>query len=156
MTKREAMRQAQQEATLLDLGFTRVEAEQLRRISMTLHRWFEHECNGAIQRDGENSDGKPFWYNTETGRKVGAVPDREAGAYKRLKAILGARNDRVLAAIPLSELRREQRDGKTGFTPLTYYIQGDPRGAVLYILRPGDVPEGKDVSGYYSRGICVY
>jgi hypothetical protein len=145
MTKREALRQAQQEATLLDLGFTRVEAEQLRRISLTLHRWFEHECNGAIQRDGDDGEGKPFWYNTETGRKYGAVSDREAGARKRLDAIIGARNARVKPA-----------DGQTRIDPVSAYIQGDPRGAVLYILRPGDVPEGKDVQAYYTRGICVY
>lgn len=24
------------------------------------------------------------------------------------------------------------------------------------ILRPGDVPDGADVSAYYNRGICVY
>jgi hypothetical protein len=39
---------------------------------------------------------------------------------------------------------------------VTPYIQTDPRGAALYILRPGDVPEGKDAGAYYNRGICVY
>jgi hypothetical protein len=36
------------------------------------------------------------------------------------------------------------------------YVQGDPRGAALYILRPGDVREGADVSSCYSNGIAVY
>ena len=36
------------------------------------------------------------------------------------------------------------------------YIQGDPRGAALYLIRPDDVPEGKNVESYYSRGVCVY
>ena len=36
------------------------------------------------------------------------------------------------------------------------YIQGDPRGAALYILRPGDVPDGADAASYYNRGVCVY
>lgn len=169
MTKREAMRQAQQEATLLDLGFTRAEAEQLRRISMTLHRWHELECGDsntygswAIERD-DNGDGPPYMvhhhYRHGQGQDTTTrtrVADREAGARKRLAAILEARNDRALAAIPLSELRREQRKGGTGFAPLTAYVQTDPRGAALYILRPGDVPEGKDVQSYYTRGICVY
>jgi hypothetical protein len=31
-----------------------------------------------------------------------------------------------------------------------------PRGAALYILKPGDVPEGEDVSAWYSRGVAVY
>jgi hypothetical protein len=35
------------------------------------------------------------------------------------------------------------------------YLQTDPRGAALYIIRPDDIPEGKDVSAYYSRGLCV-
>ena len=35
------------------------------------------------------------------------------------------------------------------------YVQKDPRGAALHILRPGDVPAGEDVSSYYSRGIAV-
>ncbi len=92
MTRREAERLTHQENVLLDLGFTRAEAESLRRISMTLHRWYEHERNGAIQREGENGDGRPFWYNTDSGRKIGPVADREAGAVKRLKAIIDRRN----------------------------------------------------------------
>jgi hypothetical protein len=36
------------------------------------------------------------------------------------------------------------------------YVQGDPRGASLYIIRQGDVPEGQDVDSYYNRGIAVY
>jgi hypothetical protein len=42
------------------------------------------------------------------------------------------------------------------YKKLSSYIQTDPRGAALYIIRPGDVPEGGDVNAYYSRGICVY
>lgn len=156
MTRKEAIRQTHQENILRDLGFTSEEAEALRRISMTLHRWYEMECgidNGCIERD-ETTD-KPFWHNSISGR-LSPIADREKGAIKRLKAIFEARNTRQLAAIPLDDLQRAQRNGGTGFTPLSYYLQTDPRGAVLYIIRPGDVPEGKDVSAYYSRGICVY
>lgn len=156
MTKREALRQTHQENTLLALGFTRAEAEQLRRISMTLHRWAEQECgdgHGCIERD--EATGKPHWRHASTMRKF-PVADREAGAMRRLKGIIVDRNNRALAAIPLTNLQREQRAGRTGFDPLHYYIQGDPRGAALYIIRPGDVPEGKDVNSYYTRGICVY
>jgi hypothetical protein len=42
--------------------------------------------------------------------------------------------------------------GKPG---LSFYHQGDPRGCALYVLRPGDVPEGKSADAYYSRGIPV-
>ena len=42
------------------------------------------------------------------------------------------------------------------YPTLSSYVQGDPRGAALYILRPGDVPEGASVDSYYNRGIAVY
>ncbi len=40
--------------------------------------------------------------------------------------------------------------------PLSTFIQSDPRGAALYIIRPGDIPEGSTVDSCYTRGICVY
>lgn len=113
-------------------GIAADDAWALRRISMTLQRWYEHECNGAIQRDGERGDGKPFWHSTFDGRKLYRAPDRERGALKRLEKIMAAYPD------------------------LKAYVQGDPRGCALYILRPGDVPEGKEPDSYYNRGIAVY
>jgi len=47
MTKREAERQTIQADRLQKLGFTRNEAESLRRISRTLTRWFELECGNG-------------------------------------------------------------------------------------------------------------
>lgn len=144
-TKKEAMRQTHQENALLSLGFTREEADKLRRISMTLRRWFELECGidgGAIERDPDTD--RPYWISEDNGRgprRRWPVADRETGARKRLGAIIHARNIRQpRAEDPL----------------LSAYIQTDPRGAALYILRPGDVPEGKDPGAYYNRGICVY
>ena len=124
------------------LGFTAEEAESLRRISMTLHRWHELECGtdgGCIERD-EKTD-KPYWRRAtgHHGAKEYPIPDREKGALKRLKKIMVQVNLRPAPTAPLS-----------------FYIQTDPRGAALYILRPGDVPAGADPSAYYSRGICVY
>ena len=124
---------------LAALGFSKPEAESLRRISMTLHRWHELECgtsNGSIERDEKT--GVPYWYNANS-RYVAAndprsycrIADREAGALKRLKAIMAAH------------------------PALQSYVQGDPRGAALYILRPGDVPEGQSADAYYSRGVVV-
>ena len=145
MNRKEAMRQTMQQDTLRSLGFTRDEPESLRRISMTLHRWYEHECNGEIERDEKTGE----TFGTNAGSCVlkpirWRVPDRERGAEKRLKAIIDARNTRVF------------RDKMKDADSLAYYLQTDPRGAVLYIIRPGDVPEGKDVGAYYTRGICVY
>lgn len=150
MTRQEAIRQTRQADVLRSLGFTVQEAEALRRISLTLHRWAEHECNGAIQRDGENGDGDPFWFNTNTGKMIGRVPDRERGALARLKAIIHKRNHRVRVDHAIGDVL-----GPTT-TDLASYVQGDPRGCALYIIRPGDVPEGADVHSYYSRGIAVY
>jgi hypothetical protein len=140
MTRKEAERLAHQSAALQSLGFTSEEAEQLRRISIVLHRWHELECgtdNGCIERD--ETSGKPYWLNSDT-MKRSPMADREKGALKRLAAIVARVN--------------VQRAGKVG--PLSAYIQTDPRGAALYIIRPGDVPQGEDVAAYYNRGICVY
>jgi hypothetical protein len=155
MTKREAIRQTQQENRLLELGFTREEAAALRRISMTLHRWHELECGTgdgqvtrSVERDGEEPDSKPYMrvqYPTARGyvdRKY-PIPDRETGALKRLEAIVSARNKRATGP-------------GLSHTAVGYFIQGDPRGAPLYILRPGDVPEGQRADSYYTRGICIY
>lgn len=146
MTRKEALRQARQIEVLQSLGFTLEEAEKLRRISMTLRRWHELECGtdaGCIEREGENGAGKPFMtYERGNGpRGRYAIPDREAGARKRLAAIIGQRN-----------ARQQMVAGK--MDKLEPYIQGDPRGAALYILRPGDA--GASADSYYTRGICVY
>lgn len=129
---------------LTKLGIETNDAYALRRIAMTLSRWYELECGTgdgqmirSIERDGENGDGAPY-IRTQFPTSSGYVDhryriaDRETGAKKRLADIM--------ARYPL----------------LTAYIQTDPRGASLYILRPGDVPEGKDVNAYYSRGVAVY
>jgi len=131
------------------------DAEQLRRIAMTLHRWHELECGDgneygswSIVRGYETNKGRGFMHDDDGAPflehhhyRHGAgkdyvthtlVADREKCARKRLGAIM--------ARYP-------------GFTA---YVQGDPRGASLYILRPGDVPEGADVSSCYNRGIAVY
>ena len=115
---------------------------------MTLRRWHELECgtdNGCVERD-ETTD-KPFWRYSD-GRKGYAMPDREKGARKRLAPILKARNERqYVQGTDYYGLSRDE---------LAAHIQTDPRGAALYILRPGDVPAGEDASAYYNRGVCVY
>lgn len=117
---------------LESVGISRDDANALRRISMALHRWHELECGvegGGVERDEET--GKVTWYSSHTGRRS-SYPDRETPALKRLAALMAR------------------------YPSLSYYVQGDPRGAALYILRPGDVPGGAKVDSYYSRGIAVY
>ncbi len=117
---------------LQSLNISRDDAEALRRISMQLHRWHELECGvetGGVERDEET--GKVTWYSSHSGRRF-PYPDRETGALKRLSTIMAR------------------------YPALGHYVQGDPRGAALYILRAGDVPEGASVDSYYSRGLAVY
>lgn len=148
MTKAEHERRERLLSTLQSLGFTLNQSEALRRISNTLRRWHELECgdgHGCIERD--EVTGRAYYRNQYTGR-LSPIADRERGALKRLAAIIRNRNDRQ----PM-----ETVDGKTVRpSSVSTYIQTDPRGAALYILRPGDVPEGGDVGAYYSRGVCVY
>jgi len=149
MTKREALRQADQLRALQELGFTSAEAESLRRISVRLHSWYEKQCgngNGCIERD--DTTNKPYWLNATTGRRW-PIRDLETGATRRLAGIVDRCNAaRRTALNDAGELAPRE--------PLAYYLQTDPRGAALYILRPGDVPTGEWPEGYYSRGICIY
>lgn len=146
MNKRERERLTAQENTLISLGFTASEADTLRRISRTLSRWHELECGtdaGCIERD--DATGKPRFVSY-TGRRW-PVADRERGALRRLGRIVGLRNTRVWAA----------SDAHAVYVhAVRPYIQPDPRGAALYILRPGDVPQGVKPESCYTNGICVY
>lgn len=113
-------------------GITYDDALALRRIAMALHNWHEKECGddyGCIERD--EVTGRPYWLNSRTMRRT-PIADRETGSLKRLNSLMAK------------------------YPTLSAYVQGDPRGAALYILRPGDVPEGEDVDSYYSRGLPVY
>ena len=118
---------------LVQAGITHEDAWLLRRIAMTLHNWHEQECgsdNGVIERD--ETTGKPFWRAVHGLSRRFPIPDRETGAKKRLAKIMAA------------------------YPALTAYIQTDPRGASLYILRADDIPAGASIDSCYSRGIAVY
>lgn len=138
---------------LLSLGIAEDDAQALRRISMTLHRWHELECGNG------NNNGS--WCITR-GLKTKAGFFHEAGGSPHLEHhhyYHGALKDTVsYTRIPDRETGAINRLLKvmSRYPKLSYYIQGDPRGCALYILRPGDVPKGEDVSAYYSRGIAVY
>lgn len=129
---------------LQQIGITTEDAFQLRRIAMTLHRWHELECgdsdnygsrcitrgrksNGSFEY---NDNGRPFierhWHRGEPNAQYFSIPDREAGAKKRLAKIM-------------------QR-----YPTLQAYIQTDPRGASLYILPPGTDADN------YNCGVAVH
>lgn len=111
-------------------GFTHNETRTLVRLSRRLHRWYELKCGneyGYIERD--DSTGVPYWCSSN-GRIRVRVYDDEAETRNHIEHIVSNRNAR--------------RPGD----PLRVYIQSDPRGASLYLIREGDV--------HYTSGICVY
>lgn len=158
MTKNETLRRFRLDHYLISaLGFTADEVASLRRINSTLQRWYELECgteSGVIERD--DATGKPYWvsYNrsylgANDSRCRSVVADRETGALRRLAKIMQDVNERRFVGDAASTLRPDCDDLKT-------YIQTDPRGAALYILRPGDIPEEASVESCYTRGVCVF
>jgi len=99
-------------------GITDV-ARTLRRAQLTLHRWSEEMCNGTIQREGADGDGKPvrvwtgqLWSfhakRMEHTERRTPCPDREAGALRRVAAVCKEAG-------------------------LHFYHQTDPRGCQLYV-----------------------
>lgn len=107
------------------------DAIALRRISVQLHRWHELECGvegGGVERD--ETTGKCTWYNSFTGNRT-PHRDMETPALARLAKIMKR------------------------YPNLRAYVQGDPRGCALYLLREKDAPVGEEDSNY-SRGIAVY
>lgn len=136
MTKHELEDRIRTDDRLLALGFSREQVWTLRRISQTLSKWSEHECNGNIQRDGDDGEGLPRWYSQysighDAKPKGSRIPDRERGALKRLAAIMAPFKRRLVA-----------------------YHQGDPRGCALYIV-PKKELRGQDIGSVYNRGIAV-
>lgn len=120
------------------LGFTYDEANRLRRIEMTLHRWSELECGDCnesaswgIERD--ETTGKPFmvrhphWMNKSIRTPIA---DREMGALRRLHQLM-----------------------KT-HPSLWFYHQSDPRGCALYIGKNSCIANG-DIASCYTNGVAV-
>jgi hypothetical protein len=122
MTKREREDQDRMLARLLALGFTIEEFRALRRISMTLRRWYEAECNGEIERS-QDGDGLTYASCPATGQHyIRQIPDRETGACQAL--------DRIMLR------QRQRRPGHR--QNATSYLQTDPRGCSLYIIPTKD------------------
>ena len=131
MTKRERERYARLLNRLQGVGFSFDAIDKLLRMEKTLRSWGEHECNGTIQRD---EDGTPYRYFETRGgdmiRERWATRDMEGGALKRLAALV------------------KEHDG------VEFYIQGDPRGASLYLYLPSEL-DGRDIDTCYNTaGIC--
>ncbi len=130
-------------ARLMTSGISWEDAHALRRIAMTLDKWSEYEAGTgegqvsiSIERDGDEPYSKPYmrkqWPTRDGYQDIRwPIADREKGAHKRLAAIMAK------------------------YPSFAFYIQGDPRGLPLYIIRPTDKREGQTLDQYYSNGIGV-
>jgi hypothetical protein len=120
------------------LGISTDDALALRRISMTLHRWNERECNGEVERDEETGKTFATFEHSRGGiRGQYPCPDLERGAQKRLAAIMAR------------------------YPALAAYEQTDPRGAALYIYSFEDLdrrhgPNADIHCCYSSIGTAVH
>ena len=117
---------------LARIGIGYDDAQRFRRIAMTLHNWHEQECgteHGHIERD--ETTGKPTWHNAWNENRW-PMADREKGALKRLASLMGK------------------------YPHLMEYVQTDPRGASLYLLRRTDLDGDLNIDSYYSRGTAIY
>lgn len=123
---------------LTRMDITLDDARALRRAAMTLRRWFELECGTgntysvgpgnnrvtySIERD--DVDGAPYMY-CRSGDRITKwrTPDRETGARERIATIMERYPD------------------------LHYYIQGDPRGAALYVYTADSLRRAHERTGY--------
>jgi hypothetical protein len=143
MTKREQQEKQWMLDSLICAGIESDDLQPLRRISMTLRRWFELECGTgtdtvsvSIERD-EQTD-KPFCRTQYMGAgnkwvdRKSPVADREKGALKRLDVF------------------------RAKYPQLVFYVQGDPRGCALYAVPVTSINEGEAVDSIYTRGIAIY
>lgn len=88
--------------------------------------------NAALTRarsSATKKTGKTFWFPScgHAAWERYPTPDRETGALRRLATIMAR------------------------YPSLAYYVQGDPRGAALYIGAPDQMTDSR-----YSQGVAVY
>lgn len=164
MNKRQAENYRRTVNRLCEVGFGLSDIESLFKIERTLHRWGEMECGDsndckswAIERDEktgvpymvehmhvEARPGGSMYGNHGTYRT--RVADREAGALRRLNAIVPP-------------------PGAAETSPAFAYHQGDPRGCALYIIPKDRIPMCEKMTektliawlaaNYSSSGIAV-
>ena len=127
MTKKQAERYAYLLRALDNLGVSKEDADALLRIERTLHRWAERECNGEVETD---DDGKAWRLSAVSAHRF-AIPNREAGALRRLKAIMAR------------------------YPALAAYHQTDPRGCALYIAKREAIGQRNLDECYSSVGVAV-
>lgn len=109
--------------------------DMLLRNERTLHRWCEEECNGTIQREGDEQLSPPYRYSldqygTPTVKSARPIRDAETAALRQLTSWCAHHG-------------------------LSFYYQTDPRGCALYIYRESEL-EGRPIDECYStRALAV-
>jgi len=137
---------------LLKAGIGFEDAKALRRISMTLQRWFELECG--------NSNNYGDWAIVR-GRKEGRefVHDDDGAAYMERHHYMHGKGQDYTTHTKIRDAEKGARTRlaviMTRYEGFHAYVQTNPRGAALYILRPGDLRDGDQIDCVYTRGICV-
>jgi hypothetical protein len=118
------------------LGFTVAEVKALVLWSRRLHRHAERCCNGLLEYDDTGACFKVV--RDRTGSELARRPARdiEAEALAACRVIIDGRNARE--ALP----------------PVTFYLQGDPRGCPLYII-PASLSVEEVDARYTSVGVAV-
>ena len=149
--------------TLCRAGIAHDDAIALRRISMTLHRWHELECGDGnehsswcVSRGHFDTRESRFWNGEGERPKPVFVYDAEGAPYLErhynrgdAKAHYTRIGDRERGALKLVAKIMAR------YPAFQSYVQGDPRGCSLYILRPGDVRDGASLDSCYSNGVAV-
>ena len=127
------------------LGFSYDEAKAIRRIEIVLRRWSKAASLGKIRRDTLNKT--PFrlqvkepipahlWY---------PIADREAGALRRLRGIVSARN------------RRANAECETGAPDhVLFHHRPHPTECNLFLLTRAQLGDA-DISTAVERGLAVF
>lgn len=127
-------------ARLTRLGITPEDSWSLRRAAMTLTNWHIGQCGNssahsswAIVRDDETEKTYMEIIPHNGNRYRVAIPDREAGARKRVEKILSK------------------------YPGLHYYVQTDPRGASLYVVEQKTLDlYQRPIDEIYNQGVAVW
>jgi len=114
-------------AALVKAGFSILDADALRLIARTLHRWDERQCGDGVGCVTVDDVGHAWW---ESPGQAVRIPNRGAGAERRLAAVM-ARYPNWVA-----------------------YHQTDCRGPALFVCRRSDVDVAR-LDATYNRGIAV-
>ena len=140
LTKQE--RESYQERAKKALEHWGIEPSDYRRLAVIEHqlqRWYEQECNGEIERCEETGKVYRVIGHDQPGATIRRLPykDMETGAIKRAEAIANKYQGWI-------------------------FIQGDPRGCVVYFWRSGEpsartIGPDEEISQHYStRALAIH